>query len=157
MVGADDVLTYPLSPVLLQVRLQAYQRLITRTAPLSPSMGDGMADGASPQLRPAASPPHELCVVGALTLDYTARRFFVEGQAIALTPKEFDLMAFMMQHAGRCLSRDDLLNHIWGIDYVAETNVLGTQMYALRRKLEVYGFGSVIETVRGVGYRLICP
>ena len=155
MVGADDVLTYPLSPLLLQARLRAYQRLVMRAATFAPSGGDGIGEGVRPQVRPALPDTHEVCTVGALTLDRTARRFFADGHAVDLTPKEFELMAFMMEHAGTCLSRHDLLDHVWGIDYVAETNVLGTQMYALRRKLEAYGLGDIIETVRGIGYRLV--
>lgn len=157
MVGADDVLTYPLSPIVLQARLRAYQRLITRTTPSFSSEGDGTMAGVLPKVTPTETAEHNVWTVGTLMLDYTARRFFAEGHPIALTPKEFELMAFMMQHAGQCLSRDQLLDSIWGIDYAAETNVLGTQMYALRRKLEAYGLGGVIETVRGVGYRLVCP
>ena len=157
MVGADDVLTYPSSPILLQARLRAYQRLITRQPSFLSSEGDGTMAGVLPQVTLAGTVENDVCTVGTLTLDRGARRFFAEGHAIALTPKEFDLMAFMIQHAGRCLSRDQLLDNVWGIDYAAETNVLGTQMYTLRRKLEAYGLGGVIETVRGVGYRLVRP
>lgn len=155
MIGADDALTYPVSPVLLQARLRAYQRLVNQTGPLPPATTVTKApDETMPRISPMIPQDHEVCTVGALKLDRTARRFFADGRPIELTPKEFDLMEFMMQRVGACLSRDELLDQIWGIDYDAETNVLGTQMYTLRRKLASYGLGEAIQTVRGVGYRL---
>lgn len=157
MIGADDVLTYPVSPVLLQARLRAYHRLVTHSAPAALPNGDGIAEDDLPQISPVIPDNHEVCTVGSLTLDRTARHFFADDCVVDLTPKEFDLIEFMMQRVGACVSRDVLLNEVWGIDYEAETNVLGTQMYTLRRKLAAYGLGHVIQTVRGVGYRFVKP
>ena len=155
MVGADDALTYLVSPILLQARLRAYHRLVAPATGAAIPSGDGMTDGKLSQIPPVIPKDHEVYTVGPLLLDCTARRFFIDGYLATLTPKEFDLMAFLMQRVGICLTRDEILEQVWGFDFDPETSVLGTQVYALRRKLAIYGWGDLIETVRGVGYRLV--
>ena len=153
IVGADDALSYPVSPVLLQAKLLTYRRLVT-PEPLSDEPGPERLPEPSPSASPLPE-THEVCVVGPLTLDRTARHFFACDQEVELTPKEFDLMDFLMQRVGICLTRNEILDQVWGINFDAETNVLGTQMYMLRRKLATHGLGDLIQTVRGVGYRLV--
>ena len=155
VIGADDTLTYPVSAVLLQAKLLAYYRRATLASfPAEPDPDEGL-NTALLQTHPTLPETHEVYTVGFLTLDQTARQFFVYDQLVELTPKEFDLMRFLMQRAGVCLSRDELLDQVWGIDYEAETNVLNTHMYSLRRKMETQGLYDLIRTVRGVGYRLV--
>lgn len=155
MVGADDALTYLVSPILLQAQLRAYRRLVTWGTPVAMPNGDGMTDDKLSRISPAIPEDHEVYTVGPLMLDCTARRFFVDGYVAKLTHKEFDLMTFLMQRVGICLTRDEILEQVWGLNFDPGTSVLGTQIYTLRRKLAVYGFGDLIETVRGVGYRLV--
>ena len=95
--------------------------------------------------------------VGPLKLDRTARRFYIKGHLVELSVRAYDLVAFLMSRAGECHSREDILNEVWGIDFDTETNILDVQVYRLRSHLKSYGLGDIIETVRGVGYRLINP
>ena len=70
------------------------------------------------------------------------------------TLREFDLLSYLLRHAGAACSRDELLAGVWGIDFETGTNTVDVFVYALRRKLRAAGLPSAIETVRGVGYRL---
>ena len=161
VVGGYVCLTYPFNPILIQARLLAYRRLISPKSVLLEARGDGLADGRTVVVSPVGVPPpseaHEVLRVGAMTLDRTARRFFVFGNLVELTPKEFDLMDYLMDRVGICRTRDEILNQVWGVDYEAETNVLGVLMYGLRRKLASCGLEEAVRTVRGVGYRLVGP
>lgn len=157
VVGGDAYLPYPLNPIMLQARLLAYQRLVGSMPVLPDVAGDGwppviFSDDSLPILE-----KHDVHRVGPMTLDRTARQFFASGRLVALTPKEFDLMAFFMQRVGVCQSRDEILDHVWGITYETGTNVLDVLLHGLRRKLATRGLKDMIQTVRGVGYRLVEP
>jgi len=155
VVGGDDCLTYPLNPVILEARLLAYRRIVGTRAKPPGATGDGVVATIVPAVDLAIPEEHDVCIAGPMILDRTARHFFVCGEALELTPKEFDLMAFLMQHAGTCQSRDEILDQVWGINYEAETNVLEVLMHGLRRKLATHGLEAMIQTVRGVGYRFV--
>ncbi|GAA1572833.1 hypothetical protein GCM10009692_10840 [Leucobacter aridicollis] len=85
-----------------------------------------------------------------LQLDVRARRVTVGEDAVDLTAREFDLLEVLMQHPGQVLSRDQLIGHVWGMDFDPASNVVDVYVRALRGKIGA----DRIETVRGSGYRL---
>jgi DNA-binding response OmpR family regulator len=125
--GADDYLTKPFSFVVLAARLRA---LIRR----------------GPSERPA------VLEVGTLRLDPARRTCERDGIEIELTPREFSLLRYLMHQAGRPVTKQELIEHVWGDDL--DPNVLQVYVGYLRKKIdEPYGTAT-IETVRGVGYRV---
>ena len=91
--------------------------------------------------------------IGDLTIDFDSHRFFVDGEELELTPKEFGLLAFLMARPGTACSRDEILDSVWGINFETGTNMVDVYMHFVRRKLESVGKKKVIQTVRGLGYR----
>ncbi|MCL6634231.1 MAG: response regulator transcription factor [Peptococcaceae bacterium] len=89
-----------------------------------------------------------------LVLDHATREVRRGGRAINLTAREFDLLALFMEHPGRVLSRDLIMERVWGYDFSGESNVLEVYVGMLRQKLEENGEKRLIQTVRGVGYVL---
>lgn len=71
-----------------------------------------------------------------------------------MTPKEVELLAFLMAHADTLCTRDDILNLVWGIDFDTGINMVDVYMHFLRRKLSEHGVGAMLQTIRGKGYRL---
>lgn len=126
--GADYALTLPVTPALLRAVCAAFDRRRAGPAPAAP-----------------ARLPFEL--------DARARTLAVAGRPVQLTLREFDLLAYFAAHPGACCSRDELLEHVWGIDFETGTNTVDVFVYALRRKLGAAGLPHVIQTVRGAGYR----
>ena len=92
--------------------------------------------------------------VDGLTLDLRRRRADREGHAIELSPKEFSLLELLMRNQGRVLTRTQILDHIWGYDYAADSNLVDVYVAYLRRKVDRGGGRRLIRTVRGVGYAL---
>ncbi len=88
---------------------------------------------------------------GRLTLDRRAHEVLVDGQTVALTIKEYDLLKLMMENAGMAFSREQLLDKVWDYGYDGGTRTVDVHIQTLRSKLG--DCGSMIETVRGVGYR----
>lgn len=129
--GADDYLTKPFSFVVLIARIRA---LLRRTNPV---------------------PGTEVITAGTLSIDTTRRRCQVAEHVIDFTPREYTLLETLARRAGQPLTRDELLDHVWGADHAGASNVVDVYIGYLRKKLDVAGPGSpTIETVRGVGYRL---
>lgn len=100
------------------------------------------------------SPAREQLRFGELTLDLATRRVFRSTVAIDLTMKEFELLKYLMEHAREVLTRDQILENVWGYNFLGESNVIEVYIRYLRLKLEEAGSRRVIQTVRGVGYVL---
>ena len=105
-------------------------------------------------LRRAAKPAAEdkLFTAGSLAVDVKRRAVTVDGEPVILTYKEFDLLCYLLENRGVVLSRDQILTKIWDYNYSGETRTVDVHIRTLRQKLG--DAGALIETVRGVGYRL---
>lgn len=128
-VGADDYLTKPFSFEVLTARLRVIAR---RTA--------------------AAA--HSTLQVADLTLDTRTHEVQRGGRPITLTRTEFVLLDHLMRRPGRVVSRDDLIEAVWGIDREVESNTLDVFIFQLRSKIEAGGSSRLIQTVRGFGYTM---
>lgn len=89
-----------------------------------------------------------------LELNEATREVIRSGRSIELTPREFDLLLYLMQHPQQVLSREQVLNAVWGYDYYGDTNVIDVYIRYLRRKIDAGEPSTYIQTVRGVGYVL---
>ena len=126
--GADDYLSKPFSMLEMVSRIRAVLR---RSG----------ASETTPALR-----------LGQLTMDPDAHTVQAAGQRVELTLKEFELLRLFLKHPGRVYSRDQLLERVWGSDYLGETRTVDVHIGTLRTKLG--DCGGYIRTVRGVGYRM---
>jgi two-component system, OmpR family, response regulator NblR len=91
---------------------------------------------------------------GELVLDLATRRALRNGRAIELTMKEFELLKYLMEHPREVLTREQILENVWGYDFLGESNVIEVYIRYLRLKIEDEGGKRLIQTVRGVGYVL---
>lgn len=131
--GADDYVTKPFSTRELVARIKA----ILRRAPLAETMEDETPVEAS-----------------GVRVDRIRHEVQVDGRTVELPPKEFDLLAYLVEHAGRVLTRGQLIDEIWGSDYVGDTKTLDVHIRRLRTRIEPDPHEPIrIQTVRGVGYR----
>lgn len=138
-VGADDYVAKP-----YRVReLVARMRAVLRRAP----------DGAAP-----ATGSGEALVIGDVSLDPVGHEVIVRGAQVALPLKEFELLALLLENAGRVLSRDVLIERVWGHDYVGDTKTLDVHVKRLRAKVEDDpSTPERIVTIRGLGYKYETP
>ena len=95
--------------------------------------------------------PEETVAIDGLTVNFTARRVTVDGQELDLSPKEYDLLFYMVRNRGIALSREKLISDVWGYDFFGDDRTLDTHIKLLRRQLGRYA--DRITTLRGVGYR----
>jgi DNA-binding response OmpR family regulator len=115
---------------------------------------DELAARVRAHLRQPGSEEVTSLEVGDIRLDLLSRKVERNGAPIHLSATEFDLLAYLMRHAGQVLSRERLLSAVWGYDHDPETNVVQVYVGYLRRRLAGSGAPAPIETVRSVGYRL---
>lgn len=127
--GADDYITKPFEIEEVLARIRAFLRMR--------------------QLVRQDHSEHVL-TYETLKVDVNRHEVYCEGNNIDLTRREFDLLVFFLEHPERVLTRDQLVEHVWGFDYFGDTNVVDVYVRYVRKKLT----GSWIQTVRGVGYML---
>lgn len=134
--GVDDIITVPFSPEELVARVMAIMRRTDREAWV-----------LTPVIR-----------IGKLEIDILHRRVRADGHDLHLTPLELSLLYLLAANAGRVLTRDEILNHLWGSDFAAESNIVDRHVRNLRAKLQDgWRRPRYIATVPGTGYRFVPP
>lgn len=128
-IGGDDYLTKPFSVEELVARVQAVLR----------RAGKGAVEDA--------------LSYGELMLDDESHLVTYAGEPVALSPTEYKLLRYLLRNAGRAVSREHILDHVWDYDFDGESTVVETFVSSLRKKLDAHA-PRLIHTVRGVGYRL---
>lgn len=127
-IGVDDYVVKPFSTKELMMRIHA---ILKRTSPT-----EGL---------------QESFTVEGMTIDYSARTVTIENERIQLSPKEYELLAYLAKNAGIALTREQLLQNVWGYDFFGDDRTLDTHIKLLRKNLGEYA--KYIVTLRGVGYR----
>ena len=161
--GADDYLTKPFAIEELFARIRVALKRSEAVRAASGVGGVGAGEGAtgadtaatspaSDSAKTSAVPSPAVLTVGSVVLDPDRREVTVGGSPIALTAREFDVLALLMAHAGTVLTRERIAHEALGYDYVGDTNNVDVHIAHLRAKIEDAGGARIIQTVRGVGY-----
>ena len=129
--GVDDYVVKPFSPKELMLRVDAIMKRVRRD-----------------------EVKNEVFTLEGLQVDFTARRVTIAGQKIDMSPKEYDLLFYMIRNKNIALTREKLITEVWGYDFYGDDRTLDTHIKLLRRSLGEYS--SHIVTLRGVGYRFEC-
>lgn len=129
--GADDYLIKPFAFEELFARIHALTRRI-----------------------PVAINQEQTCQYAGITLDWQTHEVYREGQLLTLTKKEFQLLDFFLRHAEKVLTRDQIVNYVWGLDATITRNAVDAAIKLLRKKVDDGFSHKLIHNVRGVGYRL---
>ncbi len=128
--GIDDYVVKPFSPRELMMRVAA---ILKRSA------------------APATAEDSEKITIDDMVVDFTARQVTIHGEKLNLSPKEYDLLFYMVRNRGIALTREKLISDVWGYDFFGDDRTLDTHIKLLRRSLGDYA--DRITTLRGVGYR----
>ncbi len=131
--GIDDYVVKPFSPKELMMRINA---IIKRSGR---------------QTEEPAEAKKDIVNIGGLSVDFTGRLVYVDGARVDMAPKEYDLFFYMVKNRGIALTREKLINDVWGYDFYGDDRTLDTHVKLLRKSLGDYS--SHIVTLRGVGYR----
>lgn len=162
--GADDYLTKPfaIEELFARIRVSLKRSEAVRTASGVGGIGTGAASDAgvgagaippvSDSAQASASPSPATLTIGPVALDPDRREVTVAGSPIALTAREFDVLALLMAHAETVLTRERIAHEALGYEYVGDTNNVDVHIAHLRAKIEDAGGARIIQTVRGVGY-----
>lgn len=134
--GADDYLTKPFG---VRELISRVNNLVRRYAKITVAQ--------------AEEPVDSVISVGPVTVDDARHRVYVNGDEVEMTNREYELLRYLMRHKGIACGRDELLNRVWGFDYIGETRTVDVHIRQLRRKLADDENDPLIETVRGHGYR----
>lgn len=138
--GADDYVTKPFSPRELVARARA----VLRRAEAAEDNPDAAAPSSSGKSLRA----------GDIQIDLSRHEVYVRGDLIELTPKEFDLLRYLVENREHVLSRDQLLDHVWGYTTATDTRIVDVHVSHLREKVEIDPKSPLhIRTVRGIGYK----
>ncbi len=130
--GADDFVTKPFSPVVLVKRVEALLKRAQNTS---------------------ASGSKDIITVSGLVVDIPAHKITLDGQALELTVKEHNILVKLAGNTGRIYSREQLLDSIWGIDFIGDPRTVDSHVARLRTKLGIWG-ETHLKTVYGVGYKI---
>ena len=133
-IGVDDYVEKPFSPKELMLRITAVLRRYA--APPTAATGDSA---------------HEVLTFGKLKIDFTGRYVYINDEKVELTPKEYDLLFYMVRNRNIALTRTMILDNVWGYDFYGDERTLDTHIKLLRKSLGECS--SYLVTLRGVGYR----
>ena len=127
-IGIDDYVVKPFSPKELMMRIDA---IVRRSG--------------------SQTAQNDIVEIGGLKIDFTARIVSIDGEKIDMSPKEYDLLFYLVKNRGKALTREQILTEVWGYDYYGDDRTLDTHIKLIRKELGDYA--KYIVTLRGVGYR----
>ena len=142
--GADDYVVKPFSPRELMSRIDAIMRRVGKRNDGAPASGPAPSAFAPP-------PAHDEFVCEGLRVDFTGRLVYIDGVRADLSPKEYELLFYLIKNRNIALTREKLITEVWGYDFFGDDRTLDTHVKLLRRSLGKYS--AHIVTLRGVGYR----